>query len=485
MRSHLVRSLLAPRGAARIARHRRAFSTTLSSRSWRDAVDVSGRDTRVCAVLGGQWGDEGKGKLADVLAKGYDIVARFNGGANAGHTVVVGDQKFAFHLLPCGLVYPHTQNILGNGVVVHMPALFEELAPLDDAGIEWRGRLKISDRAHMLFDFHQAVDGMQEERRADANIGTTKKGIGPAYSSKATRNGVRFGQLLHWDSFKDSLTAAADAHTRQYGVEIDVTAELERYRGYRDTLVEGNMIIDSVQVVNQAYNDGKRIITEGANAAMLDLDFGTYPFVTSSSTTVGGICTGLGLSPDKVECPLGVIKAYTTRVGWGPFPTELTDDLSGGMLPRGAPGTEIGEHMQRVGAEFGVTTGRKRRCGWFDAVVAQYGHMINNYRSVNITKLDVLDDLEEVKIGVAYKLNGQRLPRGAMPATLEDLGRVEVEYETMPGWKTDISGARTFEELPGNAQAYINRIEELVGCPVSWIGVGVGRDDMATKGFTV
>ena len=330
-----------------------------------------------------------QGKLADVLAKNYDVVCRFNGGANAGHTVVVGDQKFAFHLLPCGLIYPHTQNLLGNGTVVHVPSLFEELAPLDDANIEWRGRLKISDRAHMLFDYHQIIDGINEGNLPDdEKIGTTKKGIGPAYASKANRVGIRFGELKNFDQFSKTFRKAVEYHQRLHDFDYDVEGEIQRYREYREKL--DGMIVDGVHFVNDAYNNGKNIITEGANAAMLDLDYGTYPFVTSSATTVGGICTGLGLSPQKIESVIGVVKAYTTRVGWGPFPTELTDDTCGGMIPRGAPGTEIGRHMQVVGAEIGVTTGRKRRCGWLDIPVIQYAHQLNQYNSMNLTKVSAL-----------------------------------------------------------------------------------------------
>eukprot|EP00940_MAST-03C_sp_MAST-3C-sp2_P002522 g2522.t1 len=457
---------------------RRLLTTNTITR--RTLSSISGFDARVCAVLGGQWGDEGKGKLADVLAAKYDVVARFNGGNNAGHTVVTPDgQKFAFHLLPCGLIYPHTQNILGNGVVVNIPALFEEGAPLDAAGISWRDRLFLSDRAHLLFGFHQIVDGILEERRGDASIGTTKKGIGPCYASKASRNGLRVGQLRHFDSFAKHLRETIEAHQKMYDFSYDIDAEIDRYKKYAEDV--DHMIVDGVRFVNEAYDAGKKIITEGANAAMLDMDYGTYPFVTSSTTTAGGISTGLGLSPDKIDCTIGVVKAYTTRVGWGPFPTELTDDTCGGMVPRDAPGTDIGRHMQTVGAEIGVTTGRKRRCGWLDMVVVQYAHRLNGYRSLNLTKLDVLDDLDEVRIGVAYALDGERLPFGVMPSTLEDLERVEVIYETLPGWKTSIAECRTFADLPKEAQAYVRRVEELAGgVPVSWVGVGAGREDMAT-----
>lgn len=465
------------------------LSTTRIARSVASAAGrrgfKSGLDSRVTAVLGGQWGDEGKGKLADVLAQNYDIVGRFNGGANAGHTVVANGKKYAFHLLPCGLIYPHTMNLLGNGVVVDLDAMFEELEPLDADGLDWRGRLKISDRAPLLFEFHKMIDGFMEEARGSESIGTTKKGIGPAYATKAFRTGLRVGMLREWSSFESTLRTTVRDLENLYGLDIGIEPLVDKYRMYADKLInQEDMIIDGVHYINQEYNNGKKIITEGANAAMLDIDFGTYPFVTSSSTTIGGICSGLGLSPDKVECAMGVIKAYTTRVGWGPFPTELTDSSCGGNFPDGAPGSEIGRHLQEVGFEIGVTTGRKRRCGWLDIPVLQYGHMLNNYGSINLTKLDVLDELDEIKLGVAYEINGERLKPGQMPSTLEDLGRVQVIYESMPGWKTSIAHCRRFEELPAEAQHYVEAIERHSGASVSWIGVGVGREDMCIKGFT-
>lgn len=448
---------------------------------------VSGLDARVTAVLGGQWGDEGKGKLADILAANYDVVCRFNGGANAGHTVIADGKKYAFHLLPCGLIYPHTMNILGNGTVVHLPGLFEETEPLDEAGIEWRGRLLISNRANMLFDFHQIIDGINEQRLAGADgkgetIGTTKKGIGPAYTAKMARNGIRFGDLAgDWGAFEEKFRASVTAHQFMFDFEYDVQGELDKYAEYKSK-TEG-MIVDGVQYVNDAYNSGKKLISEGANAAMLDIDYGTYPFVTSSTTTSGGIATGLGLSPNKVESVIGVVKAYTTRVGWGPFPTELTDDLCGGMVPRGAAGTDIGRHLQEVGFEIGVTTGRKRRCGWLDLQVVKYGNMINGYSSINITKLDVLDQLEEVKICTGYTINGQELPSGTMPSTIHELDQVVPVYETLPGWQQDITKCTSYAELPELARNYIDRIEELTGIPVSWVGTGPGREAMVSKGF--
>jgi len=431
------------------------------------SADMSGYNSQVCAILGGQWGDEGKGKLVDILAGKFDIVGRFNGGSNAGHTIVVDGKKFPFHLLPCGMLYQDTINVIGNGVVLHPPTLFRELKTLDDNDVDYTGRLKISDRAHLVFECHNIIDGIQEASLKDKNIGTTKKGIGPCYASKATRNGLRVGDLEDFELFEKKLRNLYATLQKQYDFEYDVNEEIERYRHYRDILVP--MTIDSVTYMNQAYKEGKTILAEGANAALLDIDFGTYPFVTSSPTTAGGICTGLGISPNKIQTTFGIVKAYTTRVGEGPFPTELL--------------CETGEAMRAEGHEFGTTTGRPRRCGWLDIPVAAYSNLINGYTSINITKLDVLSILSEIKIGVSYSVDGKELPHGHMPSTLARLGAVTVNYETMPGWEVDISDIRTFEELPVNAQNYILRIEELLDVPVSWIGTGPGREQMATKGF--
>ena len=436
--------------------------------------------------MGAQWGDEGKGKLADVLAREYDIVCRFNGGANAGHTVVVGGKKYAFHLLPCGVIHAHTKNVLGNGTVVHADSLFKELADLEGAGVPWQGRVLVSDRAHVLFDFHKEVDGLAEERRSapggGGKIGTTKQGIGPCYASKAARNGVRFGQLRNREAFRTALTRLIEATRSSYGVSIDERAQLDKWDALRERLLP--MVVDGVQLVNDALGDGKRVLAEGANAALLDVDFGTYPYVTSSSTTAGGIATGLGVAPSKLESIVGVVKAYTTRVGGGPFPTELTDARGGGDRPMNSEGSDIGLHLQVKGGEVGVTTGRKRRCGWLDTVVLRYAHALNGFTSLNVTKLDVLDELEELKIGVGYNLNGVALAPGQMPSVLDDLAAVEVVYETHKGWKSSTAGTRKFSDLPKEAQAYVKRIEQLVGVPVAWIGTGVGRNDMVTRGFT-
>lgn len=452
----LCRLHVGRKGSSRVLQQFRGF-----------ADDISGYKSQVCSVLGAQWGDEGKGKLVDILAKRYDIIARFNGGANAGHTLVVGKDKFAFHLLPCGMLYEDKVNIIGNGVVLHVPTLFKELKSLHDVGMNTDGRLKISDRAHLLFDFHMLIDGGQEKKRGDANIGTTKKGIGPCYSSKINRNGIRVGELLDWDHFEARYRGLVGDLQAQFKFEYDLEEELGRYKEYRDTLEP--MIIDSVQYINEAHEAGKTILAEGANAALLDIDFGTYPYVTSSSTAAGGICTGLGIAPRKVDSTIGIVKAYTTRVGSGPFPTELECD--------------VGEELRQVGREWGTTTGRPRRCGWLDIPVVRYSHFLNGYSSINITKLDVLDGLDEVKVGVAYVVDGKRLPNGQMPSTLSGLSKVEVEYETMPGWKTDISQIIEYDDLPAAAKNYLNRIEELLKVPVSWVGTGPGRDAMVTKGF--
>lgn len=407
----------------------------------------------------------------DILAGKYDIVARFNGGANAGHTIVVDQKKYAFHLLPCGMLYPQCMNVIGNGVVLHPPTMFEELQQLTDNGVEYDGRLLISDRCHLLFDFHQVIDGMKENALAEKQIGTTKKGIGPCYSSKTTRNGLRVGNLCccTWEEFEKQYKVLLNDMKNQYKFEYDGEEELARYKKYKELLTP--MTVDSIHWLNSQYDAGKSILAEGANAALLDIDFGTYPFVTSSTTTRGGLSTGLGIAPNKVDCAIGIVKAYTTRVGSGPFPTELED--------------EVGQALRDVGHEYGTTTGRPRRCGWLDLCVVKYSNMLNGYDSINITKLDVLDNLDDIKIGVAYKIDGVTLPSGMMPSTLGALSKVEVEYETLKGWKTDISKIKKYEDLPAEAKAYVERVEELCGVPVSWIGTGPGRDDMVSKGFEI
>lgn len=415
---------------------------------------------QVCAIIGSQWGDEGKGKLVDILSPEFDIVARAQGGSNAGHTVVVNGQKFAFHLLPSGILNPKTICVIGNGVVLHIPTLLKELATLKERGISYEGRLKISNRAHLLFDFHQIVDALSEEELAGEKIGTTKKGIGPCYSAKALRSNLRVGDLRFFKHFQENLEQQVRNLQKRFQFDYDIAAECKKYKEYAEILEP--MIVDSVMLLNQALDQGKKILIEGANATLLDLDFGTYPFVTSSNASIGGACTGLGIAPSRIDYAIGIVKAYTTRVGSGPFPTELLNSVGDGIRERGK--------------EYGTTTGRPRRCGWMDTVVLQYSQMINRFGALNLTKLDVLSGCEELQIGTAYSYQGQQLD--SFPANLEVLANVEVQYETWPGWKEDISAVSSFADLPEAAKNYVKRIEELVGCPIRYIGVGPGREHM-------
>lgn len=417
-------------------------------------------------IVGSQWGDEGKGKLVDLLSADYDIVARCQGGANAGHTIVVDGDKIALHLIPSGILNPKATCILGNGMVVHLPTFFKELKNLEDHNVSYKGRLFISDRAHLVFDLHQIIDGLKEQEltAGRGSIGTTKKGIGPTYSSKASRSGLRVGDLEHFDSFKEIFTQLVNNKHKRFGnFEYDTNAEIARYQQYREELRP--FIVDSVFFINQAHSEGKTILIEGAQSTMLDLDFGTYPYVTSSSSSAGGASTGLGLAPTKIKSSIGVVKAYTTRVGAGPFPTEILDAL--------------GEEIRKEGGEYGTTTGRPRRVGWLDTVVLRYTNTINNFKWLNLTKLDVLSKQKELKIGVSYIHNGKALQ--SFPASLHVLAECKVEYETFPGWNVDISKCTKFEDLPKEAIAYIKRIEELVGSKIRWIGVGQDRKAMIEK----
>lgn len=418
----------------------------------------------VTVVLGSQWGDEGKGKLVDILSAEVDICARCTGGSNAGHTIVVpvGPEKvlktFAFHLLPSGLLNPTCTGLIGSGVVVHLPSLFSELDALAAQGLDCTNRLFISDRAHLVFDFHRIVDGLKEVELGGSCIGTTKNGIGPAYSSKASRSGLRVHHLFD-DTFADKFRKLVEGRFKRYGkFEYDTEAEILRYKVLAERLRP--CVIDSVVYIHNAISSGKRVLVEGANALMLDLDFGTYPFVTSSSTSVGGVCTGLGIPPKMIGKSIGVVKAYTTRVGGGPFPTEQLND--------------VGTHLQEVGREFGTTTGRRRRCGWLDLVVLKYSCMINGFDTLNITKLDILDKLPEIKVGVKYLVDGKEL--SGFPADLDLLAKVDVEYVTLPGWNTPIVDVTSYDALPENCRKYIEFIETFLGVPVEWIGLGPGRD---------
>ncbi|XP_066992850.1 adenylosuccinate synthetase [Anabrus simplex] len=420
---------------------------------------------KVTVVLGAQWGDEGKGKVVDMLATDMDIVCRCQGGNNAGHTVVVEDREYDFHLLPSGIINPKCKSIIGNGVVIHLPGLFEELEKNEAKGLtSWQDRLLISDRAHLVFDFHQQVDGLQELEKGKKSLGTTKKGIGPTYSSKATRNGIRVADLLgDYNSFSEKFQGLVEVYQRMFPeLKVDVQSELTRYKGYAERIRP--YVIETVSFLHTALRAGKRVLVEGANAAMLDIDFGTYPYVTSSNCSIGGVCTGLGLPPCNIGEVIGVVKAYTTRVGDGPFPTELKDST--------------GELLQQRGGEIGVTTKRKRRCGWLDVCLLKYTAMVNGYSSICLTKLDILDTLQEIKMGVAYKKDNKLLDH--FPSSAAELATVEVEYVTIPGWLTSIEGIREYDQLPYNAKKYIEKIEDLVEVPVKWVGVGKGRESIIT-----
>lgn len=413
------------------------------------------------AVLGLNWGDEGKGKLVDILAGTSQFVARFGGGANAGHTIVVDGQKTILHQLPSGVLHPQTKNVIGNGCVVHLPTLIEELNDLEKAGVNINDRLFLSNRATILFDFHKELDGLSEAR-AKKKIGTTKRGIGPAYADRAARKSFRLGELLNFEKFAEKLRERLEEINQIEGMpfKFDEGREIALYKGLAERL-EG-MIVDTSAILQEALANGKSVLAEGAQGSLLDIDHGTFPFVTSSTTTAGNIFSGLGIAPQSLES-IGVAKAYTTRVGEGPFTTELLN--------------ETGEKLREIGAEFGATTGRPRRCGWMDLVATKYSAQLNATTAINLTKLDVLNDFEEIQVCTKYKLDDEEIE--TLPATIEDLERVEPIFETLAGWQEDTSAARKISDLPENAQKYVKFIESYLGVPVNWVGVGIEREAMA------
>lgn len=421
-------------------------------------------------ILGAQWGDEGKGKLVDILSEQFDIVVRATGGANAGHTVYVGDKKFVFHLLPSGVLREEVQCVIGNGCVLHLPTLLEELDALQSQGLNVDDRLKISDRAALLFDFHKIIDGLQEDSKGNTKVGTTRRGIGPCYADKINRRGLRLCDLLDWNSFEGKYRANLKWHQTVYDFSHDANTELGHIKAVRERLLA--MMTDGAATLNQALAHGKKVLVEGANAALLDIDHGTYPFVTSSSPTIGGVFTGTGMNPRYLKEVIGIVKAYMTRVGAGPFPTELTRDRT---PDEGA----LGDRIREAGGEYGSTTGRPRRCGWFDVPLTRYSVMLNGYTSLNLTKLDVLDDLDEIQVAVEYRLEAKAL--NGFPARLEDLARVEVAYETLPGWKRSLNDVTSWEGLPKNARHYVERLEELLECPIKYVGVGQRRDQLIVR----
>ena len=412
-------------------------------------------------LFGSQWGDEGKGKIIDVLTHDANWVVRYQGGNNAGHTVEIGDQKFVLHLTPSGILRESCKCVIGNGLVVDLIGLCEELRELQERNIPLENRLFISDRAHLVLPYHQALDGAKESARStESKIGTTKRGIGPAYSDKADRTGLRMCDLIEDDFLERAKTMAISKNNQlialgQDPLELDtllanVKEAVEQLKPY---------ITDTVPLLHTAMQNKDKILFEGAQGIMLDIDFGTYPYVTSSNTGAGGVASGAGIPPQSIDRVIGIVKAYTTRVGGGPFPTELTD--------------ETGEHIARVGAEFGATTGRPRRCGWFDAVVARYACMIGGISEWALMKLDVLDNLETIRVCTAYEIDGKRIEQ--MPASLRTFERCTPIFEDIPGWQTPTTHCTTWEELPENAKAYINYLERITSTPVSILSVGPKR----------
>lgn len=419
---------------------------------------------QVIYVAGSQWGDEGKGKLVDIASEHYDIIARAAGGANAGHTICVnteeGTQKFVFHLLPSGILHENKVCVIGNGTAIHLPTLLDEINSLKEKGIDVMKRLLISDRAHLIFDYHKEIDALQEELKGDKKVGTTKRGIGPCYADKMNRKGLRMVDLFNEFGFAEKFRANAEEKQKEFGIKVDIESEISLYEDIFELLEP--CILNTTEFLHHAYKEGKTILIEGAQGSHLDIDLGTYPYVTSSSTTSGGACTGLGIAPNKIESVVGIVKAYTTRVGGGPFPTELS--------------TIEGEMLRDKGGEYGATTGRPRRCGWFDAIVVKNAIAINGINSLNLTKLDVLTGFKTIKVGVDYSLDEKKIE--FIPASLDDFDKVQVNYIELPGWDEDLMEAKSFEELPQNAQNYVLKLEEILEVPINFIGVGVHRTDM-------
>lgn len=413
-------------------------------------------------VIGAQWGDEGKGKIIDILAQQSEVVVRSQGGNNAGHTVEADGKQYKLHLVPSGILNPETLNIIGNGVVVDPGVLLEELDMLKAQGVS-TDNLKIDLRAHIIMPYHILLDGLMEASRGKSDIGTTKKGIGPCYMDKAERIGIRLCDLLDAELFEEKARANTEYKnkliTKVFGGEaIDADSFIKEYLGYADRLRP--YATDTTPMLYEAVKAGKKVLFEGAQGTLLDLDLGTYPYVTSSHPISGGVCVGTGIGPTLIDECVGVMKAYTTRVGKGPFPTELED--------------ETGEKIRQIGNEFGATTGRPRRCGWFDAVIGRFGVRTSGLTGIALNKLDTLTGLGDLKVCTGYKKGDEIITE--FPASLSELAKCEPVYETLPGWDEDITGVRTFEELPETVKNYVKRIEELCGAKVIMVGVGPNRE---------
>ncbi len=414
-------------------------------------------------VVGAQWGDEGKGKVIDLLAERADLIVRFQGGNNAGHTVVVGGQEFIMHLIPSGILHQGKYCVIGNGVVVDPAALLEEIDALEKRGIEVNGRLGVSDQAHLIFPYHKALDKLKEAKVGPGKIGTTGRGIGPCYTDKAARVGIRVADLLDEELFRRKLAMNLEEKNALFSKLYQAPAfsfeEIFReYRGYAQRIAP--YVINAPWVIHQAITQGKQVLFEGAQGTWLDIDHGTYPYVTSSNATAGGACTGAGVGPTRIDQVIGVVKAYTTRVGEGPFPTEFPPPLM--------------NEIRSKGKEFGATTGRPRRCGWFDAVLVRNAIVINGITDIAVTKLDVLDTSPRVKICTAYRLGGK--PLTIPPAAIDRWAQVEPVYEEHPGWLVDTSQVSCFEDLPPQAQRYLKRLEELLAVKISIVSVGSKRE---------
>lgn len=415
-------------------------------------------------VLGTQWGDEGKGKIVDLLASQADLVVRYQGGHNAGHTLIVDGKKLVLHLVPSGILQGNARNVIGNGVVVSPSALKTELDELAERGIDTLGRLGISHNCAVIMPYHEALDHVREVARGAKAIGTTGRGIGPAYEDKIARRGLCLGDLLCGNRLQSKLEPVMDYHNfvLQHYFEADT---LDISRVLDEALQLGAFLepylSDVTAEIHVARGAGKKILFEGAQGTLLDIDHGTYPYVTSSNTTVGGVCTGSGIAPCDIDYVLGITKAYTTRVGSGPFPTELFD--------------EAGQHLGEKGKEFGATTGRSRRCGWLDAVALARAAKINGITGLCVTKLDVMDELAEIKICIGYTLDGENID--GYPVDRDQWADVKPVYETLAGWQTDTRGISTREELPNNAQNYLSRMEELIGAPIHILSTGPARDE--------
>jgi adenylosuccinate synthase len=412
-------------------------------------------------VLGAQWGDEGKGKIVDLFSDRFDIIARYQGGHNAGHTVYIGQTKYILKLIPSGILRPGKLAVIGNGVVIDPAALMDEVAALESAGVSVRHQLAISNRAHVIFPYHRLVEQISEKSMDRTAIGTTSRGIGPAYEDKIARRGLRIADLIDKESFTDFYTwLRRDKHRIAQAFGLDLTDEdvLVKYRELAERIRP--MVCDTAQLLNNAIAEGKRVLLEGAQGTMLDIDHGTYPFVTSSSAAAGGACTGTGIPPTKIGGIVGVSKAYITRVGGGPFPSEALDPW--------------GDAIRQAGNEFGSVTGRPRRCGWFDVPLLKYTATVNGFDSLVVTKLDVLDLLPEVKVCTAYKLDGQLME--SMPARVSQVSRLDPVYEVLPGWKTPTAGITRFDDLPENAKSYLRFLTLRTGVEIGCVSTGPERN---------